>query len=133
MEAAETSADIDAINAVEARVWLDGPVAPEGRVSGAPRELFLAMNDIALRAEARGEELPPPAAYDRVGAITVPTLVAYGDLDFPHFASRCEYLAATIPGARLLRLPGVAHLPSVEAPAAVNDVLLPFLREVRTS
>jgi len=131
MEAVETSADVDAINAVDAHMWLDGPLAREGRVSGAARELFLAMNDIALRAEARGEEVPPPAAYDRVGEIAARTLVLYGDLDFPHFAQRCAHLATTIARARLVRLVGMAHLPSVEAPAAFNDVLLPFLGEVR--
>lgn len=131
MEAAETSADVDAINAVEAHVWLDGPLAREGRVSGPARDLFLSMNGIALRAEQRGEETPPPAAYDRVSTIALPTLVVYGDLDFPHLAQRCEHLATAMPQARGVRLAGVAHLPSVEAPSAFNEVMLPFLREVR--
>lgn len=131
MEEAEASADIDRINEVEAHVWLDGPLAAEGRVGGAARELFLSMNGIALRADLRGEEVPPPAAYLRVGEITAPTLVVHGDLDFPHLAARCEYLARTIPQGRGQRLPGTAHLPSLEAPEAFNAVLLPFLREVR--
>ena len=38
---------VDAINALEAHAWLDGPLAPDGRVGGAVRDLFLAMNDIA--------------------------------------------------------------------------------------
>ena len=33
-EAAQTSGEIDEINRVEMWLWLDGPGAPEGRVSG---------------------------------------------------------------------------------------------------
>ena len=133
MDEVEASADIDRVNAVEAHVWLDGPGCVEGRVQGAARALFLEMNGIALRAEARGEEIPPPPAYDRVEMIGVPTLVVWGDLDFPHLSARCEHLVATIPGARAAPMPGTAHLPSLEAPDALDAVLVPFLREVRAS
>src|SRR5947207_12987770 len=44
MERAEAASDVDAINALEAHAWLDGPLSPEGRVGGAARDLFLAMN-----------------------------------------------------------------------------------------
>lgn len=133
IEEAEISADVDRINAMEAHVWLDGPGSAEGRVGGAARLLFLEMNEIALRAEARGEELAPPAAYDRLASIRVPTLVVWGDLDFPHLCARCEHLATAIPHARAVTLQGMAHLPSLEAPAAFDAVLMPFLREVRAS
>ncbi len=130
LEDAESSADVDRLNAAEAHVWLDGPLEPEGRVVGEARELFLAMNGIALRAEARGEEIAPPPAWERVPDLRVPTLVVWGNLDFPHLGQRCEYLVASIAGARAARMEGVAHLPGLEAPAAFNAVLLPFLREV---
>ncbi len=133
LEEAEISADVDRINAMEAHVWLDGPGCAEGRVDGTARSLFLEMNGIALRAEARGEEIAPSPAYGRLEAIHVPTLVVWGDLDFPHLCARCEHLAATLPGARAVPLPGMAHLPSLEAPAAFDAVLVPFLREVRAS
>ena len=118
---------------MEAHVWLDGPAAVEGRVQGPARSLFLEMNGIALRAEPRGEEIAPPAAYDRVATIGVPTLVVWGDLDFPHLCVRCEHLLATIPGAMGAPMPGTAHLPSLEAPDAFDAVLMPFLHEVRAS
>jgi len=130
MEAAEQSLDVDRINAVEAHVWLDGPACAEGRVSGAPRSLFLEMNGIALRAEARGREDAAPAAWDRLHTVRVPTLVAWGDLDFPHLAARCATLVNAIHGARAAPLRGKAHLPSLEDPAAFDAVLLPFLADV---
>jgi pimeloyl-ACP methyl ester carboxylesterase len=127
VEAAEADADIDAINALEAHAWLDGPLAPEGRVAGAPRELFLAMNEIALRAEVRGEAIAPPPAYDHVGEVRVPTLVVWGDLDFPGLVQRCEALVRRIAGAQALRLSNAAHLPNLEHPDAFNRALLGFL------
>ncbi len=126
MEAAEAEADVDAINALEAHAWLDGPLAPEGRVSGATRELFLSMNEIALRSEKRGEEAEPPSAYARLSEISMPTLVVFGDLDFPHAIERCRELAAKLPNARGQLLPGTAHLPNLEQPGRFNSLLLAF-------
>jgi pimeloyl-ACP methyl ester carboxylesterase len=127
VEAAEAAADIDAVNALEAHAWLDGPLAAEGRVGGEARALFLAMNDIALRAETRGEAMHPPSAYARVRELAVPTLVIFGELDFPHIARRCRYLAAEIPRATLTAWPDAAHLPSLEQPQHFNEILLQFL------
>ena len=128
MEAADAAADIDRINALEAHAWLDGPLAPERRVGGAARELFLDMNELALRAEQRGAETPPPSAYERVQEIGVPALVMWGDLDFPHIAQLCEHLVAELPQARAHFIRGAAHLPNLEDPAAFNRELLAFLR-----
>ena len=36
IQAAEEAGDLDAVNELEARVWLDGPHAPAGRVTGPP-------------------------------------------------------------------------------------------------
>ena len=130
MEAAEESADVDRTNELEAHAWLDGPLAPEGRVGGAVRELFLEMNELALRAEQRGIEIAPASAYERLGDIAAPTLVVWGDLDFPHIMVRCEELAARVPNARAHRLRGMAHLPNLEDPAGFDKLLLAFLAAV---
>ncbi len=126
VERAEAASDTDRINALEAHAWLDGPLAREGRVGGAARELFLAMNEIALRAEVRGAEIEPPPAWNRLAELAAPTLVAWGDLDFPSVVEACEHLAATIRGARRHVFAGAAHLPNLEQPAAFNRVLLDF-------
>jgi pimeloyl-ACP methyl ester carboxylesterase len=131
MEKAEAAIDVDAINALEAHAWLDGPLAPEGRVGREVRDLFLAMNDIALRSEKRGVEAEPPPAVARLAAITVPTLVVWGDLDFPHLVGRCEDLVRRIPGAQGRLMRGTAHLPNLEQPEAFNATLLEFLLSVR--
>jgi len=113
-ETAEARGDLATVNRLEARVWLDGPTAPEGRVAGATRELFLDMNGIALDADDPGEQHHAGAAWDRLAEIAVPTLLLVGDLDLRYIREGVAHAAATIPGARLVELPGVAHLPHLE-------------------
>lgn len=126
LDQAEAANDLDRINELEAHAWLDGPEAAAGRVTGATRALFLDMNGTSLRAQQRGTPIEPPAAYDRVGAIGVPVLVIWGDRDFPDVIGNCRHLAATIPGARALVIPGTAHLPNLEQPDAFNRAVLEF-------
>lgn len=127
LDASEAEGDLDRVNALEAHLWLDGPLEPAGRVTGEVRDLFLRMNGIALRAETKGAEQPPPAAYERLGEISTPTLVIWGDLDFPHLQARCRRIADSVPGAGARTLAGAAHLPSMEQPGAVTDLVAGFL------
>jgi len=126
LKRAEASGDIERLNALEAQAWLDGPAAAPGRVGGAARELFLAMNGIALRAQPRGTEIQPPSAADSLRLVQVPTLLLWGDLDFPHLQARCDTLAAQLPKVRGEVLHGTAHLPNLEQPERFNRALLAF-------
>ena len=130
LEAAEESEDIDRLNLLEARVWLDGVLGEDGRVQGGLRDLFLDMNGVALRAPQVGEETPPPPAWPRLGEIAVPTLLVWGDLDFPHAQERCQTMSELIPDARGQVMPGTAHLPSFEDPESFSALLTEFLTEV---
>jgi pimeloyl-ACP methyl ester carboxylesterase len=122
-EAAEERGDQETVNRLEARVWLDGPTAPEGRVRGAARELFLEMNARALEADEPGERREDAAAWGRLAEIAVPTLVMVGEHDLRYVKENCAHLAATIPGARLVELPGVAHVPHLEGdPATLREI-----------
>lgn len=128
LEAAEVRGDREALNELEAQAWLDGPAQPAGRVGGALRELFLAMNAIALAAPDPGEAIEPPSAWGRLEEIRVPTLVIWGDRDFPHFELRMRTLARRIALAQALVMPGTAHLPNLEQPAPFNAAIARFLR-----
>jgi pimeloyl-ACP methyl ester carboxylesterase len=115
LDAAEEAGDVDEVNRLEAWLWLDGPTAPEGRVGGPARELFLDMNGQALRAEDPGETLASePPAWDRLDRIAVPTLSMVGELDLPDHVTIAGETADRIPGARFVRLPDVAHVPHLE-------------------
>jgi len=102
-----------------------------GRVKGPARELFAAMNRIALAAPAIGRGLPPAPAWDRLDRIAAPVRILCGDLDVPHIQARCRQLAAALPDARLEILPGVAHLPSLEQPDLLTARLLNLLADCR--
>jgi proline iminopeptidase len=59
--------------------------------------------------------------------ITSPTLIVAGELDFICGPAQAESLAAAIPGARLVMIPGCGHLLSLEAPAEYRHAVLDFL------
>jgi pimeloyl-ACP methyl ester carboxylesterase len=132
IEAALQAGDHDELGRLDAWMWLDGPAAPEGRVGGPARELFLEMNARALRASEPGAEAEIPGAWSRLGEIAVPTLVMIGRLDAEEILVIDEQAAALIPGARLLWLDGVAHVPHLEGDPATLDAIEAFV-EARAS
>ena len=124
---AEQVGDLDRVNMIKARLWLDGPLAPEGRVMGPPRDLFLDMNAILLRSPPAGSNLDHAPAFPRLGEISAPTLVVSGDLDFPHIQQRCRDVAAALPNGSWHGLTGAAHLPSLERPADTTELIAQFI------
>ena len=126
-EAAITAREFERANQMQAHLWLDGPAGPVGRVGGKARETFFSMNHIALHAPDPGPVLEGETAWPRLGEIRVPTQVMCGDLDLPVLLVICKELARLIPGAYYTVLPGVAHLPSLEAPAQFNAALTAFV------
>lgn len=130
LDRAEEAGDLDRVNAIEAHLWLDGPLSPEGRVRGPARELFLDMNGIALRKPEIPKERTPPSAYERLAELTMPTLLVWGDLDFAYIRSRYAYLARTLPDTRTAEIGGTAHLPNLEQPERFNGLLRDFLGAV---
>jgi len=123
----EASGDLDRINAMTVRLFLDGPQAPEGRVAGPARDLLLDMNSIALHASPVGSDVDASSAFHHLAEIAVPTLVIWGDLDFPHVQERCRHIAATVPNGSSREMTGAAHLPSLERPTEVTSLLTEFI------
>lgn len=124
MQAAGAAADVQGLNRLEAWMWLDGPAGPEGRVGGGTRDLFLAMNEIILRNDV--SEDPDTAgieAWQQLENITIPVTVAWGELDVPFVRQQCKQLVERIPNARGQELDGVAHLPYLENPTMVADLI----------
>jgi pimeloyl-ACP methyl ester carboxylesterase len=59
--------------------------------------------------------------------IRTPTAIVDGDHDEAIVRAHTEYLARTIPGARLIILPGLSHFAMLQDPAAFNAAMLGFL------
>jgi len=76
----------------------------------------------AVRFIARAE-MPPLAA-----GLTMPLLMIQGEEDrVAPAATNAELLAAALPHARLVMLAGCGHLPEVEFPSCVNDLITAHL------
>jgi 3-oxoadipate enol-lactonase len=71
-----------------------------------------------------------PDSRPTLATIGVPTLVVVGEEDELTPPSDSEAMAAALPVARVVRVPGAGHLTTLERPAEFNDELLSFLREV---
>jgi pimeloyl-ACP methyl ester carboxylesterase len=124
LEAADAAGDLAETNRLETWLWLDGPAGPEGRVSGGLRDLFLAMNAIALRHTAEDRALASEVeAWRRLGEIDVPVTVGWGDLDLPALIDRSRQLADQLPDGSALVIPRTAHLPYLERPDLVADLI----------
>jgi pimeloyl-ACP methyl ester carboxylesterase len=59
--------------------------------------------------------------------LTLPTLVITGDQDYGNGPEMTQAIAADIPGAQTLILPGLRHMALMEDPAAINTPLRAFL------
>ncbi len=127
LEQAETTADFEKMNAIEAHMWLDGPLSSENRVIGSARDLFLDMNGRALRHAPLSGEQPAPSAADQLHRLTQPALVIWGDADFQHIKDQSRLIANTLPGARYLVMAECAHLPNMEQPTQFDEAVLEFL------
>ena len=66
-------------------------------------------------------------ARERYDLLTTPTLVVWGEADAMIVGDRGHRLAAAIPGARYVGLPGVGHTCQIEAPREFVAAVAPFL------
>lgn len=127
--------DLDEVNRLEIQLWLDGPRERSGRVMGAPRDLALDMNRIALANGISENSDQMINTWNRLTEVVVPTTVACGALDANHILLRSEELCKRIPVAKYLVLNGMAHLPYLEDPLAVAELVIGAIsdRSSRTS
>jgi len=128
-QAIEASGDTARLAAAKARLWLDGPIADEGRVGDGARSLFLEMQ---AGIRPAGPDRDAAGAHDRLDEIAAPALVIQGDLDFPHIQARSRYVAAAMPGAVHQPFAGSAHLPSLEYPRQITDRIAGFIAGLPT-
>ena len=125
--AAEAAQDLDLVNRLETRYWLDGVTQPEGRVDGPPRELFADMNSVALHASPIGDTSTRPPAWPMLSRIEIPVLVAAGEFDLPGIQNQCRELVAALPRAKFVEIPESAHCPQLDQSDILASIVLEFL------
>ncbi|MFD9890756.1 alpha/beta fold hydrolase [Amycolatopsis sp. NPDC059027] len=102
----------------------DNPETAElvaGMMRAAPPEGAAA----ALRGRAER-----PSYVDMLATVRVPALVVVGEQDEFTPLADARLLHDRIPGARLLVVPGAAHMPNLERPDVFNSALEELLAEV---
>jgi pimeloyl-ACP methyl ester carboxylesterase len=132
LERVAEAGDPAAIAAADVRAWVDGPGQPPDRVPHDIRELVREMGQaIQEAAIARGDPGVPvplePPASEQLGRLTMPVLAVCGELDFSYHRKSAEYLAANVADGRAAVMPGVAHLPGLEAPEELGKLIVDFL------
>jgi pimeloyl-ACP methyl ester carboxylesterase len=125
--AAEEAQDLELVNRLETRYWLDGVAQAEGRVTGPPRELFTDMNSRALHASPIGEASPCPPAWPLLFRIEVPVLVVAGEFDLPGIRNQCRELVAALPMAEFVEIADSAHCPQLDQADILASTVLEFL------
>jgi pimeloyl-ACP methyl ester carboxylesterase len=89
------------------------------RMADNKPENFLTAYNIFAEAD--------PWVVGKLGAITCPTLVTTAENDPGSTPAMSQAMATAIPGARLEIMPGLRHMPMIEGPNVVSDLLLDFL------
>ncbi|MBU2665535.1 alpha/beta hydrolase [Actinoplanes bogorensis] len=114
--------DVATATELNVQTWL-GPQA-----SDEARALVREMQSHAFKVQLAADE-PDEIEIDWTpDAITARTLLVSGAHDLPDFAAIATSLAASLPQARHVELDWAGHLPSLEDPAKINELLLTFLR-----
>jgi len=117
--------DIAGATELNVRTWLSRDAPREARelVSDAQRHTF----EVQLAADRAAE----PPEQERVpidpARIEAPTLVVGGGYDMDRFLQIARHLGEVMPSARLIELPWAWHLPNLERPAEVTDLLIAAL------
>ena len=112
-----------------AQAMLGKLLSPEGLKKA---DLVERVSRIMTRQKAETVAADLAAMRDRpdqtpsLSSIAVPTLVVVGELDVLTPPSESQAMAAAIPGARLVTVPGAGHLAPMERPRAVAAALGDF-------
>jgi pimeloyl-ACP methyl ester carboxylesterase len=131
-DAALERGDLDAAVEVDLRMWVDGPRRPPTTVDPAVREHVRRMQHRAFELqlpvwEDAEEELLVSDLERRLSEVQAPTLVVVGEEDVADFHQIAAQLSREVPSAQHAVIPNAAHLPSLERPAAFNELVLRFL------
>jgi pimeloyl-ACP methyl ester carboxylesterase len=89
------------------------------------QQAAMAGNRAALAVY--GAAMTDPGLAARLSAVTVPTLVLWGDSDGIVVPDYGRAYAAAVPGAEFRLFPATGHLPQIEAPEQLLDALVHFM------
>jgi pimeloyl-ACP methyl ester carboxylesterase len=130
---AEDAGDWDLAAELDTRIWFDGwmngEIAPATRTDPAARASMKAMDRELLEpGRVYGSfKRPDPPAIERLEEIAIPTLVVIGEMDTSGTRASAEVMAERVRGARIQRLPNVAHIIGMEEPEKLASLIVEHL------
>ena len=145
----DTRAEADSAEGRKARDGLIGRVREQGAIAAAeamlPRFFTPQVSpEIIERVRTSILRTPVPGIVGALSAMRerpdstplletltgIPTLVLVGAEDAITPPPLAQAMAAAIPGARLMEIPGAGHLPCIEQPVPTTRAILKFLQTV---
>lgn len=134
-EAALAEEQFDRANELETDLKLVGIYRTPDMVDAQTRQRLRALHRPAFDRLAEREAMQPwlkpePPSAERLGEISAPTLVVYGDLDVPAVPLIAAKLGSEIRNAEAVCMRGTAHVPNMEQPREFNRIVLDFLAKL---
>ena len=116
--------DLEGATALNVRTWLGPEASDEAReqVTGWQRHTFAVQSDAP-------DDIGPQHVDVDPTQVAVPTTVVTSGHDLDYMRAVAHDLSARQPDARLVELPWAGHLPSLERPDEVTDLLLAELAD----
>jgi 3-oxoadipate enol-lactonase len=112
-------------------LWLSHPlIASAAAIPGAREQLEAMLNTFPAGEYMAAERDAPDRRWkviDRLGEITVPTLVVSGEREIPDFVAMAALLAEKVADSVLEIVPGCGHLVPLEQPVQTAEAFLRFL------
>ena len=127
-------AEFDAVERAYCELSWSTDVADRSRARELARQLFVDGLHINFQVNQilgkDGERFTQQhTTLEQIATLRIPILVIHGALD-PRPARVAQHLAESIPSARYVELPHVGHLPWIEQPDLLRDILRPFLEHL---
>ena len=124
--------DLDEAVEINLRAWVDGPARTAEAVEPETRSFVGRMQRLAFELPGWDADVAPeselePSAADRIDELRIPVLVVVGMADWPPILEVAERIGLEVPGARVVRWPGVAHMPSLERPTEFERLVREFV------
>ena len=99
--------------------------------SYTPREVMIQHNPAGLANMFRKVVTQHDSnVIEKLGEIKVPTLLIFGENDFPQFLAAADYMSKAIPGSRRVTIPHAGHAVNQDNADAFNQAVLSFLTEL---
>ncbi|MEV8473752.1 alpha/beta hydrolase [Streptomyces sp. NPDC051173] len=118
IEVLAKAGDMDGLIALSLRTW-----AAVGK-DGDPQAVALLRSAIPAWFSNHPHLTRDAPAFDRLGELRVPCVLALGEHDQPEVVRCNEEMAERIPGCRLVRLAESDHYPTLREPEKVADLIL---------